>query len=349
MNTLPTNIETRINKRRLFMSLGMLNALLVVGTAGFWLLGNGRNLFESIYLTVVILTTVGMKEGGQHLSQIEQAWAMMLMLVGISAVLYAGGILVAFLIDGELQRLFGRRQLLNKIRQLKEHVIICGFGQMGQALCATMKTKGIGFVIIDNNPDLMEQADRLGYLYIQGDALSEETLRSAQIDTAQGLAACLDTDADNVLTTLSARGLNEALMIISRAEHQETESKLCRAGANRVICPAVLSAIRATNMLLQSAAEELLESVMSEHTDLTISRVELAQLPAAIGRSLKELSLPAETGIMVVAVVHPGQKRQFNPPPDLILAQDDQIIVIGPTSGVDKMIQLLGKPTTPNR
>lgn len=322
-------------------SLITLIGLLVVGTLGFRLLGNQRDLFESLYLTVVILTTVGMKEGGGRLSPTEQVWAVALMLVGISTVLYVGSVLVAFFIDGDLRRLLGSRQLQKKIGGLQNHIVVCGFGRMGRALCDALHSKQVPFVLIDVDSSRTAVADELGYLYIRGDAMSEEIMRAARVECAQGLASCLCSDADNVFVTLTARGVNEQLTIIARAEKADTEHKLRRAGANRVICPPVLGANRVTHMLLHPGIDELLELAVSG-ADLEVSKVSTDQLPAAIDRPLRELALPAETGLMIVAVIHADGTRKFNPQPDFTLHENDEIIVIGPIGGVEKMITMLG-------
>ena len=327
--------------RKLKVSLVVLVLLLGVGAAGFRLLGDHRSVFDAVYLTVVILTTVGMKDSSLALNQLEQTWALVLMMLGISTVLYVGSILVAFFIDGDLRRLLGQRQLEKKISQLRDHIVVCGFGRMGRALCQRLTEKDVPFVLIENDPQRTVVADGLGYLYVAGDAMSERVLEQAQLDRARGLASCLRSDADNVFVTLTARSLNDRLTIIARAEKAEAETKLRRAGANRVICTPVLGASRITTMLLHPGIDELLELAV-HGPDLEISKVCLTQLPAAVDRSLRELSLPANVGMMVVAVVRPDGSRQFNPPPDAHLHEDDEIIVIGPKGGVDKMFEMLG-------
>ena len=318
--------------------------MLAAGAAGFYILGTDLTVFQSVYLTSLILTTVGMKESQITLNSAQQAWALIVILVGISASLYAAGNLVAFIVDGELRRVFGKRQLQNKIGRLKDHYIVCGFGRMGRALCEALDRQEAQFVLIEHNTQRTQEAERLGYLHLHGDAMSEEVLMAARVDHARGLASCLRNDADNVFVTLTVRGINEKITLITRAEEIGSESKLRRAGADRVICPPVLGAKRITHMLLQPGIDDLLELTVTG-PNLEISKVSLNQMPSAVGRSLRELSLPTEAGLMVVAVIHADGKRTFNPPPDAKLLPDDEMIVISPSGGVDKMMQKLG--TTP--
>ncbi|HSR54558.1 MAG TPA: NAD-binding protein [Acidobacteriota bacterium] len=322
-------------------SLMLVAVVLLAGTVGFWIVGEGRSLFESFYLTVMIVTTVGLKEQYSEFNDAETTWSLLVMLVGIITALYATGNLVAFLIDGELKRVLGRRQLENKVAKLEDHFVVCGFGRMGRALCSALHEKGIPFVVIDFDPERTAMAEARHYLYLLGDATLEKTLEQARIETARGLASCLKGDPDNVLVTLSARGLKEDLLITARAEMEETGPKMFRAGANRVICPPVLGAKRILQMMLHPAVEELVDVAVSG-AELEISKIAAGELPRAVDRTLAELQLPAKTGLMVIMVVHPDGKRKFNPSPQFTIKEGDDLIVVGPPSGLDILITEFG-------
>lgn len=327
-------------QHRLVWALWILLGLLVIGTAGFQIIGPHRPILDCVFLTMIILTTVGMKENAPPLSPGEQVWAIALMMVGIGTVLYATSVMVAFFVDGDLRRMLGSRQLQQKISHVKDHIIVCGFGRMGRVLCETLHAKGVPFVLIESNPQRTAVADQRGYLYILGDAMTEQALEQAGVLRAKGLALCLRHDADNVFTTLSARGLNPTMTIIARSERQESQAQLIRAGASRVICPPVLGANRAMHMLLQPEIDELLELAVAG-PDLEVSKVSVSHIPAAVGQSLRDLALPARTGLIVVAVVHADGQRSFSPAPEFKLSQSDEVIVIGPVGGVDRMMELL--------
>ena len=172
--------------RQLKASLGLLATVLIAGTLGFYLLGDSRGVLESVYLTVVIVTTVGLKDQYPHFNEAESAWALVIMLVGVATALYATGNLVAFLIGGELRTLLGRRQLESKIKLLRDHFIVCGFGRMGRALCDALSKRKTSFVVIDNNPERTAMAEERGYPYILGDATLEQTLETARISGCPG-------------------------------------------------------------------------------------------------------------------------------------------------------------------
>ncbi len=330
------------SSRQLRASVVLLALVLVVGTLGFYLLGDSRGALEAVYLTVMIVTTVGLKDQYPRFNDAESAWSLVVMLVGVVTALYATGNLVAFLIGGELKSVLGRRQLEGKIKRLRNHFIICGFGRMGRALCDALRQRKTSFVVIDNNPQRTAMAEEGGYPYILGDATLEQTLKAAHILDAGGLATCLKSDADNVLVTLSARGLHKGIVITARAEMEETERKLLRAGANRVICTPVQGATRMMPMLLHPAVDELLDVVVRGE-ELEISKVKASELPRALGHTLDDLKLPTRTGLTVVVVVHGDGRRLFNPPPSFRIESDDELVVIGPPEGVSAMLEELGE------
>lgn len=328
--------EDKIKSIRL--SVWILVILFVVGTVGFvWIGGGQHTLFDAAWMTLHILTTVG--DSGLERTGPEKAWSIVLMLVGVMAVFYLGINVVAFVLDGELRQILGRRHLLSKIQKMSDHFIVCGFGRMGRALCDTLQAKGASFVLIDNNPEAISAADEAGYKYVRGDAMQESSLVAARIDTAKGLASCLPEDADNVFVTLTARDLNRGLIIVSKANYEEGGERLRRAGANHVLSPSGLAASRAMTKLMLPAVDELIEIVV-HGPDLEISKVSLDRLPGAVDQPLRHLELPAKTNLLVVAIVHEDGTRSFNPSPDTRLARGDELIVIGPQGGVTKMMDL---------
>lgn len=324
--------------RSIRLSAWILLFLFFVGTTGFYLIGHGQHtLFEAVWMTLQILTTVG--DTAMERTVPEKAWSMVLMLFGVMAVFYLGMNLVAFVLDGELRQLLGRRHLQSRIKKMRDHFIVCGFGRMGRALCEALDKKGASFILVDNDPEAIVAADQQGYKHLNGDAMSESTLKDAQIDTAQGLASCLPDDADNVFVTLTARDLSHDLTIVSKANFDEGAERLRRAGANHVLSPSMLAASRAMTKLMLPAVDELLEIVV-HGPDLEISKVSLDRLPGATNQALRDLEIPAKTKLLVVAIVKPDGDRSFNPSPDTRLAAGDELIVIGPRGGVNALIDL---------
>jgi voltage-gated potassium channel len=338
-------------KRKLVLSLVLFTGLLIFGTCGFYVADHldatpgGRTLVEAFYFTLVVLTTVGM-EG--PVSDMERYFAIFLMLVGIFLVAAAASNLVAFAIDGELNKHFGRRKLEKQIEKLEGHFIVVGFGRMGRALCERMATEDEAFVLVELDEDLAEEAEALGYLCIHGDATDEHVLDRAGITQAGGLATCLPNDPANVFVTLTARGLRPQIEIVARAEDPATEAKLLKAGASRVICPPVEGASRLHEMLIKPVVTDLIPQASAEAdaVDACVFRVD--GLPKLLGRSLAEADIPGQTGMLVAAVERDGQ-RTFSPPTSFTLADTDKLYLMGPEGGIDKLIEAYGQGRRPKR
>lgn len=326
-------------RKKIIFSIMLMTGMFITGVIGFRLISQTHDTSDAIWMTVNILSTVGAIN--LELEPNERIWASILMISGVFTVFYVGGNIVAFIVDGELRHLFGRRHLEKQISQLKNHTIICGYGRMGEALCDRLAKQDKPFIIVDPNSDIQEHAGEKGYLYIQGDAMNEQTLIDAQVHHAMGLASCLHSDADNVFVTLTARELNHEMVIIARSENKATEIKLKRAGVSRVICTPEHSAAKAMQMLMHPAVEELVELAVSGE-DLEVTKLQLIQLPKTLGKTLRDLALPKLSGHIVVAMVRPDGSRTFNPTPDVQMKAGDELIVIGPSGGTDKLFELYG-------
>jgi voltage-gated potassium channel len=322
--------------------VALLIGLFITSTLVFWAIGGTHTFFDAVWMTLQILTTVG--DTGIQRTAPEKTWSVVLMVVGVVAVLYLGLNVFEFVLDGELRQLLGRRKLQSRIRKMKNHIIVCGFGRMGRSLCEALELKGQPFVAIDRDADALTVAAERGYMYLVGDSMSEETLREAQIDSARGLASCLPEDADNVFVTLTARDVAPDLPIVSKANYPSGADRIRRAGADHVLSPSGLAANRAMTKLMLPAVDELIEIVV-HGPDLEISKVSLDRLPRAVDKPLRALEIPSRTSLLVVAVVHEDGSRSFNPTPDTRLAVRDELIVIGPHGGVDKLIAIFGEET----
>jgi voltage-gated potassium channel len=320
-------------RRQLRNALIALAAFAVLSVVGFLALGYpDRTLLEAMHITANIFSTVGAWKAS--LNAAEQVWEIVMIIFGIGSAAYALGSVTALITSGELQRTLGRRQLVDRIQNLTDHYIICGFGRMGQNIAATLAASRRPFVIIDLDDAMTQLADDHDYLYLLGDASDEQILRMASIAQAKGLVATLPHDADNVFVVLTARGMNSKFHIIARAEREETEPRLERAGADRVICPAVIGAGKITRMLLHPAVEDILEATVTR--DMAIDRLLVDNIPGLEGQTLREAALPKKYNIMVIAIETGQGKRIFNPPADYQLGAGDQLIVIGTEESVNK-------------
>jgi voltage-gated potassium channel len=314
--------------RQLRLSVILIVALVIGGTVGFHVIG-GESWVHCIYLTITILTTTGMEPA----SDAEKPVALALMVGGIFTMVYAAGNLVAFFVGGEIQKHMERRKITQQIGKLKQHHIIVGYGRMGKALCATLAEKKAPFVLVERNSAKIQEAEHRGYLVIAGDAIEESAFEEARIKYARALAACLPKDADNVFVTLTARAMNPDLNIISRAEEPSTQPKLIRAGADRVICPPVLSANKVSSMMLNPTEDHGEHATaVKKSTGIHIVEMSVDELPVLIDKSLGENYVRTKTAMTLVAVDR-GAQRELNPSALFVLLDGDKLIFVGPDGG----------------
>ena len=227
---------------------------LTAATAGYMLAG--WSLMDAVYM--VVITTFGVGYGEVHpiTSTTLRIFTIGVIVAGTSSVVYMVGGFVQMITEGEINKALGARRMTRSIETLEHHVIICGFGRMGQILARKMLDANIPCVIINNNADRIAMAESSGYLIRIGNATDEAILHAAGIDRAKVLATVLPDDAANVFITLTARELNPKLMILARGELPSTEKKLRLAGANQVVLPAAISALRMSHMITHPATME---------------------------------------------------------------------------------------------
>jgi voltage-gated potassium channel len=236
----------------------------------------------------------------------------------------------------------GRRKLLSKISQLGGHIIVCGYGRMGQTVISQLTQRGVTVVVIDNDPAKTTELEELGVLYILGDAAEEETLRQAGVMQARGLVAVLPEDSANVYVTLTARGLRDDLNIAARAEQLSAEPKLQRAGANRVICPSVIGAIRVANVMVRPNVADFIE-VTAKGVELELDEYLVGPESPLKDQTLKGADLIRKAGVIVVAIKRADGETVFNPKAEEHIREGDTLIVIGP-SGTGNRLETVGAP-----
>jgi len=243
--------------QRILPALYVLAITIVSGVTGYMVIERW-SFIDALYMTILTITTVGYGEV-QPLSQSGKVFSIVLMAGGVGGVLYTLSLFIQYLLEGQFGITLRRRRMKTEIAKLKEHVILCGYGRMGQEIAYTFNDEGIDFVIIENAQQSAAKAGEDGCLYLQGDATNDEVLKEARIESARGLVAAVGSDVDNTFITLSARGLNPDLVITARACSPGVEVKLKRAGATRVVSPHSIGARRMAMLALHPAAVDVKE------------------------------------------------------------------------------------------
>ena len=312
--------------RRVLWGICALAAIIIIGTGGYIII-EGWSLLDALYMTIITITTVGYAEV-HPLSAGGRIFSIFLIIGGVSGALYTLTGIIGYIIEGRFGTTLERRRMKTRIAKLKGHFILCGYGRVGEEIARKFKEEGILFVIIDNRPDCIARAEQAGYLYLQGDATSDEVLREAGIGQARGLVAAAGDDADNTYITLSARGLCPELFIEARASSEEAETKLKRAGANRIVSPHRIGGRRMAMLALRPAVVDFIDTVTHGRVrEMQLEDVGIGGNSSLVGLTMK--AARSKTGITILATRRKSGKLLANPHDEEIIEDGDQLIVIG--------------------
>lgn len=315
--------------RRLTGIFLALAAILIVGLLGYSFI-EGWSALEALYMTVITLSSVGFMEV-HPLSNAGRIFTMLLILLGSGVLIYGISVITAFVVEGELTDVLRRRVMEKKIAALQSHYIICGISQTGRyVLDELIKTKK-DFVVIEKDPAKIKRLLAENILCIEGDATHDAVLLKAGIERAKGAITALHSDAENLFVVITAKRLNPALRVISKAVEEESEQKIRMVGADGVVMPNYIGGLRMASELIRPSVVSFLD-IMLRSTDRSI-RVEELEITAAsrfIGKTLQQAGVLETEGVTVVALKDRSRGTYvFNPSPQTLLNVDHVLIVIG--------------------
>jgi voltage-gated potassium channel len=308
------------------------------GTLGFHLI-EGWTLLDSLYMTVETVTTVGYGDvppktvGGR-------VFAIIFMFVGVGIVAYVLSSTVQMVIQSELIATFGERRRHREMSKLRNHFIICGAGRVGSHIIRDLERAGARFVVIEEDAQKVAHLIERGCHVLVRDATLEESLRDAGVEHARGLAACLPEDAENVYIVLTARDLNPKLHIVARAAEEQAESKLIRAGANRVVAPTIMGGRRMAMAMMKPAVDDFMDSITADDLNLNFEQTEVDHPSTLIGRKLRETPIRSELDIVIVSIRRRNGERLFNPNGETIIEEGDLLIAIGRNDSLVRLNEL---------
>jgi voltage-gated potassium channel len=329
-----------MDSRKLRYSLAMLGALIAFGTIGYYIFER-MPFFDAFYMTIITISTVGFSEI-VPLTKVGRIITVVIIILGITVGTYTIGIIVQWLVGGELQKIFGRRKLQKQIADLNNHFIICGFGRIGHIICRELFEDSIKFVVIEQNPTVIEELILLKYLYLEMDATSEDALLAAGIQNAKGLVTAVNSDANNVFITLTAKGLRPDIFVLARASEEKNEEKLIKAGASRVVSPYLIGARRMAHVLKRPTVVDFLDiATMDNKLGLIMEEAKVGLESGFVGKNLIESRLRQDFGVIIVAIKKASDQMVFNPAPSETLEAGDVIVVIGKTEDLKRMRMIL--------
>lgn len=312
--------------------------LLISGTIGFILI-EGYSVIDAFYMTTITVSTVGFGEL-KPLSETGRIFASFFIIVNIGTFAYAISTLASFIIDGTLRKSLKESKMNMSIENLSEHVIVCGYGRNGKEACDILENNNIPFVVIDKSGEKLHAAkSKRNFLYIHGDAASDDILIRANIYKAKSLITTLSDDADNLFVTLTARNLNTNLTIVSRASKDTTEVKLKIAGADHVVMPEKIGGAYMAKTLVAPDAIEFFKIISgSKEHNLVIEEFYLNKIkPEYSLKTILDYGFRKKTGINIIGLKNTSGKYIVNPNPDLINDNNCILIVMGEQQNINGM------------
>ncbi|MBZ5541687.1 MAG: potassium channel protein [Acidobacteriia bacterium] len=323
-------------RNRISLVLILLALVVFSGCAGFHYL-EGWPWFDAFYMTLTTMTTVGYGE----IHPLSHAGRVFNSFLIVASVIAGGFTIATFtqaLLEFEFGKVFGRRRMEREIAKLKGHYIICGAGRVGRTVARELLTRGQSCIFIERDANRAQWAINEKIPVIVGNASSEENLKQAHIDRAQGFVAAVSSDAENLYIVLTARGFRSDLKIIARASEEEATSKLLRAGASQVISPYYFVGHRIAQLLLRPNVLDFIDAAFgTERLDVEISEVEIRPKSALVGKTLADARIREQAGVIILGLKPADGAMLFNPAPDTPIRPNDNLIVIGGDTQIKKL------------
>ena len=326
--------------RKVLFSLISLVILIGGGTLGYAVIEDWSG-FESLYMTVITLATVGYKEV-HELSYEGKVFTIILIIFGTGNIAYTIGSMIQFMVEGQLRKLLGRKKLQKKIKNLKGHYIVCGFGRIGRLVSREFASKPIPFIVVEQNPDRCQRLEDEGYLFVHGDATHDDVLEKAGIRQAKGLVTVVTSDSANVFITLTARGINPELFILARASEDGADIKLMRAGANKVVSPYTIGASRIAQAILRPSVVDFIDiATGTENIELQLEEIQISSKSTLSGKTLINSGIRKELGLIIVGIKR-NQHMNFNPDPTIEIEPADILIALGEPDAINNLEVIAG-------
>ena len=323
------------------MVVAFVVVLTVVGTLGYaWI--EGWNWADSFYMTIITVTAVGYHEV-HPLSQTGRIFTVFILAGGLTGLGAWFALITASLVRMDLPNTYKRRRTMKKASSMKDHVIICGGGHMGQQIMRELDGADKACVVIEREPGAVELLREINpdAAIIEEDATRDRGLRKAGIERAAALVACLSGDTDNLFVCLSARDLNARLVIVTRAEGNATTAKMRRAGADHVVSPNKTGAVWVASVLVRPSVASFMDlNEKGRHLSRHIDQATIGPASDVVGLTLAEAGILNETGLLVVAIHKHGQPYEdatFNPDASTRLEAGDDLIVLGDNEQVERL------------
>lgn len=323
-------------RRKVYLLCILLALVFGFGTLGYMFL-EGWSAFDSFYMTVITLATIGYGET-HPLSMAGRAFTIVLIFLGLGIFTVLVGSVSRAVLEGQFNRIFDRsRKMRERVDQLVNHTIFCGFSRLSRIAAAELRRAGEEIVVIEADEARGREAEQAGFLVIYGDATLDESLTSAGVARAKRLVTLLPRDSDNVYVTLTARELNTALYVVSRAEDEVGEKRLKRAGVNRIVSAYRIAARKLADGLMRPYITDFFDIAGTGTAGWKIEEIKIPVTSAICGKTLRDLALRQTANVSIAAIISPDGKFQLNPQGDTTLVAESTLIAVGWQSDIQAL------------
>lgn len=328
--------------KRLQLSLILFLSIFLIGTLGFKIIGGQDwSILDCIYMTVITISTVGYGEivDLSH-NPAGRIFATVFIILSLGTIAFAVSSITAFVVEGELKNILGRKKMEKEIQKLFNHYIVCGSDETAQTAIQELLLTKRPFVVIEPSAERIDRLKSLGsFLYIQGDPTDEGVLKQAGIDRAKGVFLSLPTDEANLFGTVTVRGLNPQVRLVVKVIDVRSQAKMIKAGANSAISPAFIGGMRMVSEMVRPAATTFLDMMLRDK-EKVLRVEELTVKPGSLlcGQSLDEAAIEEKTGALLVALKKAGPTDyEFNPPRSHRIEAGETLILIATPEMLEKI------------
>ncbi len=328
--------------RDAYYALGLLLSTIAIGVVGYMLI-EGFTFTDAVFMTIITIATVGFREV-HPLSDGGMYFTVFLIIISFGIFAYAVSTLTRYVVGGAIGHYYKSRKVKNKIQQLKNHVIVCGYGRNGQQTALELLQHNVPVVIIESDEAVMEGILEVpDLLYVHGDATRDDVLAMSRPHAAKALITTLPIDADNLFVVLSAREMSPHMTIISRATNEHSDIKIKRAGATNVIMPDRIGGQRMAKLVAQPDVVEFLDFVMLQSSEnVALEELSCSNLNMCFeGKSIRELDIRNESGANIIGLKRSDSSFVINPLPEIQLSTMDKLFVLGTQTQVDRLRQIM--------
>jgi len=325
--------EANVNRRRIYTAFLVFFVVFCLGAAGFKILGGPQwSILDSVYMTVITLSTVGYGEvRSMAANPAMRVFTILFNFICLGTIAFAITSITAFIVEGELKNILGRRRMDKKIARLKDHYIVCGSDETAQTIVRELHLTRRKFVVVERSRDMVDKlASQGAVLFVQGDASEDDVLERAGIARAKGIFLSLPTDEENLFVAISARSVNPKLRIIAKAIELGADKKIAKAGADIVVSPTFIGGMRMVSEMVRPSATNFLDMMLRDRDKaFRVDEVTVERGSSLVGKTVEEARIGDKTGALLVAVRRAGQAGyEFNPPGDHRLQENDVLILI---------------------